>query len=331
MKRKYTFLWIDDNPDRKRSAKTLEKSMSKHVRLVEFLSVSKKNISVILDELLLATRFKYDLILIDHFLNDVSRESIKTGSSAAEYIREKKPNCPIIGVTAANMEVDLYKKSMYEALYAIANLSSQYSSVLSIAESYRLLNKKRPENNETLIELIKPSAEDKARLVTIIPDDIRRNYKDDYLLFNVSKWIRHTLMAKPGFLYDRLWVATLLGLKEESFKKVAHYFEAAKYSGLFSDEGCERWWQTKIRQIIYSRYPKDVSSFPWQLGQKLPKIAKRDYSLCHVCGKGWPETVGYTDAAARTPVQLHLRCSIAHPGFESSLYFEDIRMMKPAE
>ena len=73
-------------------------------------------------------------------------------------------------------------------------------------------------------------------------------------------------MAKPGFLYDTLWTATLLGLKEESFKKVTHLFKNAKYLGLFADKSNERWWQTQVRQIIYAKNPDDKSALPWLLG-----------------------------------------------------------------
>ncbi|MEW6738494.1 MAG: hypothetical protein AB1325_01145 [Nitrospirota bacterium] len=327
-KQKLFFMWIDDESERDRAAENLERLL--HVD-VEFKDVRGKNLITELHNIL--GGIKPDLILIDHRLDKVLADSVvETGSSVAEIIREKWPACPIVCVTAARSEdVDLHKKSIYEDLYEYPQLSEHYPSLLSIAESYRHLIQKRPQNNEDLIKSIKPPADDKNRLITIMPENIKQNYNDNSLLFNISKWVRHVLMSKPGFLYDQLWTATLLGLKANSFNKVKNIFDKAKYRGIFADTSKERWWQTGVRQILYSRFSNETSSYPWLLGRKLSGITKRDYSICHVCHKELPDTVGYTDEAAKTPVPMHRRCSITHPAFESSLYVEEIRMMKAAE
>ncbi len=330
MKRKYNFLWIDDYPARKQNLDTLKRSLNVDG---DFINVSKENIATILDRILSDPEFNYDIIVTDHFLDSAVKDSIRMGSTAAEYIRERKSDCPIIGITGAEklVDIDFHKKSIYEDLFRISSISQHYPSMLAIAKAFRTLIKKRPGNNEDLIRLLKTPKDDGERLIAVLPEDIKRNYKDKSLLINISKWIRHVFMAKPGFLYDELWTATLLGLKKESYAKVAHLFDEAKYTGLFSDEGNERWWQTQVRQMIYSKYPKDKSVFPWLLGHKLGGIGKKDYSICHVCGKELPETVGFTDEAAKTPVAMHLRCSLIHPNFESTLYYDDIRMMAPAK
>lgn len=328
MKTKYKFLWIDDNKSREDSLKTLARALSVDG---EFLDVSKKDITIEVDKTLLKNKF--DLILIDHFLDRTKENSIRTGSTVTEYIREQSPDCPIVGVTAARKatDIDFHKKSIYEDLFEEAAISDYYNSILSIAESYRALVKKRPQSNEDLIKLLK-APEDVIKLLTIvIPEVIKRNYKDRSLLINISKWIRHGLMSKPGFLYNNLWTATLLGLKEDSFIKVKHTFEKAKYNGLFTDKSDERWWQTQVRKIIYAKNPKDESAFPWQLGHKLKGITKKDHCVCYACGKEFPETVGFTDEAAKTAVPLHWQCSSIHPKFESTLYYDEIRIMVPAK
>jgi hypothetical protein len=330
MKRKFSVLWIDDDPSRKEALDTLKKILGVDG---EFINVSKENIATKVDGILSKPKFKFDIILIDHFLDSTKKESIRTGSTATEYIREKRPDCPIVGVTAAGKltDIDSHKKSIYEDLLEVSSISDHYKSILSIAETYRRLVKKRPHNNNDLIKLLKAPKDIMERLTIIIPEDVKRNYRDESLLINISKWIRQGLMSKPGFLYDNLWTATLLGLKEESFIKVKHLFEKAKYNGLFSNESNERWWQAQVRKIIYTKYQDDKLAFPWQLGHKLPMLVKKDHSFCHVCGKEFPETVGYTDEAAKTPVPMHLRCSLIHPNFENTLYYDDIRMMEPAK
>ncbi len=327
MKRKYTILWVDDDRSREKIFKNLKEKLNVNG---EFKNVANADIAATLDDLLSKTNF--DLILIDHFLEHAKPATIQTGSTAAEYIREKKPDCPIICVTAAEkaIDIDLHKKSIYEDLFKVSSISEHYASILSIAKSYQTLLKKRPESNENLTALLKAPKGDRERLKTIIPEDIKRDYEDKSLLFNISKWVRHGLMAKPGFLYNKLWSATLLGLKEESFDKVAHLFKNAKYTGIFSDAANERWWQTMIRQILYSEFPNDKAVFPWQLGHKLPGITKKDHCVCYVCNKEFPETVGYTDEAANTSRPMHLKCSLIHPNFESTLYYDDVRIMEPS-
>jgi hypothetical protein len=330
MKRKYNFLWIDDYPKREQSFATLKRSLNVTGK---FENVLNKNIAQELDRVLSDASINYDLIMVDHFLENTPKDSIKMGSTVAEYIRERKPDCPIIGITGAEklVDIDFHKKYIYEDIFKISSISQHYSSILAIAKAYRTLINKRPAKNEDLIRLLKTLNDDKERLIAVMPEDIKRNYKDKSLLINISKWVRHVLMARPGFLYDELWTATLLGLKKESFNKVNHIFEGAKYSGIFADEGHVRWWQTAIRQTIFSKFPEEKTTFPWQLGRKLAGISRKDYSTCHVCGKEFPETVGYTDEEAKTTVPMHFRCSIIHPKFESTLYYDDIRMMVPAK
>jgi hypothetical protein len=329
MKIKYSFLWIDDDQSRKEALDTLKKRLNVDG---EFINVSKENIATKVDGILSEPKFKFDIILIDHFLDDTAKNSIQTGSTTAEYIREKRPDCPIVGITAAEKatDIDYHKKSIYEDLLEVSSISDHYNSILSIAAAYRTLVKKRPQSNEDLIKLLKAPKDVKERLTIMIPEDIKRNYKDKSLLINISKWVRHGLMSRPGFLYDNLSSATLLGLKEESFVKVKNLFEKAKYNGLFSDEDNVKWWQTQIRQILYAQYPEDKSAFPWQLGHKLLKT-KKDHSVCHVCGKEFPETVGYTDETCKTRAPMHVKCSLIHPNFEITLYYDDVRIMEPAK
>ncbi|MBU1570626.1 MAG: response regulator, partial [Proteobacteria bacterium] len=154
MKEKYTFLWIDDDKNRKKSLETLKLSLSVDG---EFLDVSAKDITIEVDSVL--SKNKFDLILIDHFLDNAKpskQARIKTGSTITEYIREKRPDCPIVGITGAGMltDIDSRKKSIYEDLLEVASISNNYNSILSIAESYRRLIKKRPKNNDDLIKLL---------------------------------------------------------------------------------------------------------------------------------------------------------------------------------
>lgn len=331
MKGKIKIIWLDDNPIRVRSKKNMEEAMGVEVKFVNIKGANLK------DELtkLLKSR-KPDLIIIDHVLDKIGSSDdslIKSGSTVAEILREKWLNCPIIGVTAATPvdDVDLQKKSLYEALYSFEELSKYYASILSIAKSFQLLIRRKPQNSSDLLKLLQPPKDDKVRLETVIPSDLRSDYGNQSLPISISRWVRYTLMGRPGFLYNSLWSATLLGIKERSFEKVQRLFKEAKYNGIFADESNVRWWQTGIRQILHKEIPTEEFKNTRVLGRKLLKITRKDHSVCHACKEEDPEIVGYTDERAETPVQLHLRCSVPHPNFEKSLYFEEIRMMKGAE
>lgn len=332
MKRKLKFIWLDDNPDRVRPKKNMEETIGVEV---VFIDVKGASLGDKLSELFKSS--KPDLIIIDHVLDKIRMSDdglIRYGSTVAEIVREKWLNCPIIGVTAApRIEgVDLQKKSLYEALYPIEEFSMYYDSILSIAESFQTLTKRRPQSVSGLLKLLNPPKDDIVRLSAVIPDDLKSNYGNKSLSISISKWVRYILLEKPGFLYDSLWAATLLGIKEKGFDKVKKIFKKAKYDGIFADQSNEKWWQTRIREMLYKRFAAKNLQNTRILGRQLPGMdEKRDFSVCYACKGDEPEIVGYTDEKAEKRVQLHLRCSVLHPNFEKSLYFEEIRMMKGAE
>jgi hypothetical protein len=193
------------------------------------------------------------------------------------------------------------------------------------------MKRNRPKDVNDILKLLLAPQNDKKRLKSIMPEDIKGHLGDKSLLTNISKWVRYTLLAKPGFLYDGLWTATLLGIRETSFSKVHKIFEKAKYTGIFSDDNNKRWWQSRLKEILYSKVKDNNANPPWVLGHKLPNITKKDHSICHVCEKEFPETVAYIDVSSTRREPMHLRCTVSHPSFESTLFFEEIRMMKAAE
>lgn len=329
MSNKLNIFWIDDDSSRKKESESLGNRVKANV---DFISVEKQ---VLLDELnKILSKQMPDLILMDHRLNDVKGSGIEAGSIAAEILREKWQDCPIVCITAVPLkDIDLHKQSIYEAVFEIEKISEYDSTLLSIARSFQELQKKRPQDKDDFIGILKAPEDDRVRLESILPRELKNkeDYQDKSLLLNISRWVRHTLTAKPGFLYDSLWTATLLGIKEESFKKVEKIFEDAKYNGIFADESNERWWQSKLKEILFSQFPDSDSVYPWELGRKLPGIQESDFSKCYKSGEEYPETVAYTDEKAKTREPMRLRYTVPHPNFEKLLFFEEIRMMKGAE
>ena len=326
--KKTTFLWIDDESERIRDARNLARSLN--IKVI-FEDVRNKELAEILQHILSGP--EPDLVLIDHRLDKVLGGGIiQTGSTTAEVIREKWVECPIVCVTAVGLkDIALQKKSIYEQVIEHSELTENYPLLISLAKSFKFLRKKKPKDVNGLLRLIRVPKADRVRLTAILPEELKRNYDDKSVPISISRWVRHTLMSKPGFLYDQLWAATSLGIKEQSFKKVQDAFVEARYKGIFADEGNQRWWQTRIKEILYSKFPADEGQFTWELGLKLDGVTKQDHSACYVCKKVFPEIVGFTDETAQTRKPMHLRCSVSHPGFEKALFFEEIRMMKAAE
>jgi len=327
MSKNLKFIWVDDDPARETEAHNIEKRLNVSV---DFQNVKNQNLSTVLETI--KSGRKPDLIIMDHRLQDVESDLFKTGSTVAEIIREKWPVCPIVCVTAVEpKEIDSHKRFIYEDVFDISNISNYYLSLLSIAQSFKKLQSKKIENIEQLIRFLKVPKEDKEKLITILPDILKKGFSDTGLPLFIYKWARKTLIEKPGFLYDRLWAATLLGIKEESFHKVAEIFKKAKYTGIFADDNNERWWQSSLRKILSSTITDSDSIYPWALGRKLPGISPKDFSKCHVSGEEYPETVAFIDEESSSRAQMCLRYTIPHPGYEEALFFEEIRMMKAAE
>jgi hypothetical protein len=256
MNPKLKFMWIDDDEARKKSSLVLEKLLGISM---EFVNLRGKFLRNELDGIL--SRPSPDLVLLDHRLDRVAESlipkgSIATGSTVAEIIREKWLECPIVCVTAVEIEeVALHKRERYEDVFRYSNMSQYYGTLLAIAHSFRLMKKNRPQNLNDLLNLLKAPMNDRVRLTEIAPKELKGEFEDKGILLSISKWVRHILMARPGFLYDRLWAATLLGIKEPSFGKIAGMFEKAKYTGIFSDSNFPLWWKSKMQEILYKKDP----------------------------------------------------------------------------
>jgi len=329
MTRLLKFIWIDDNPKRENAAKNLEKL--KKVK-VFFYDVRNKDLYGELQSII-RDRNQPDLLLIDDNLDKVTGGLIRKGSTTAEILRESWPDCPVVCITAVKLDdISLHRQDIYEEVVEAKNLSDHYGLLLSIAGAFNAIRRKPVRDTSGIIRLLKAPAIDKDRLVIVMPEVLKAHIKDKSFIMNLSRWVRHTLLCRPGFLYDKLWAATLLGVKETSFKKIQKHFIAAKYSGIFADDRNERWWQSQLRSIIATLVADKEETSPWMLGRSLPSIKKRDYSLCYACNKELPETVAYIDdtpTSSRAP--MHLRCTVAHPKYENSLFYDEIRMMKAAE
>ncbi len=325
MTEKLKIVWIDDNPEREKDAKNLGESLSAQVK---FIGLKNKSVDEKLSELILGE--EPDLILMDHSLNNADSITYKTGSTAAFYIREQWPNCPIISITGVSLsEVDVRHKAAYEGMYPIDAISNNYFVIQAVALGFREMKKRQLTSIDAIIDLLKSSEEDGEKIKKILPKEIKENLEDKSLLVEIYRWFSSVLLERPGFLYNRIWVATFLGLNQEGFAKVENIFENAKYKGVFSNKTQERWWKSKVLNILGEEV--EEIGLPWEIGRNLSDISPNDFSKCYVAGENFPETVAAEDTTSDANWHpMKLKNTEAHPSFENMLFFEELRIMKPA-
>ena len=320
---RFKFIWIDDDPERIGVATNLGRRLKVDI---EFTSLRKLNVEYVLAKIL--KKAQPDLVIIDHRLDTAASELIRTGFMSAAFIREKWPACPIICVTGIDKDnFNSQQHSLYQETYEISDISSHDTEILSIAESFKHLRLRKFKDIEMLLSVLKVPDDDKYKLASILPQEIKEHITDKNLAVHLSKWIRKTLFARPGFLYNRLWVSTLIGVKEESFKKVEYLFASSKYEGIFHNKSDQRWWKSEVLDILGTQV--SAIGLPWEIGRFLPKIKKSDYSIDYVNNEAYPETVAFVDQTIDSKqYPMRIKYTEPHPNYEDMLFFEKIRMMK---
>jgi hypothetical protein len=323
MSRKLKFIWIDDDAGREMSAINLGKQLD-----VECYFINVKPVDV--DYMLKVDQIKPDFILIDHNLTDIGTGKIKKGSTVAALIREMHPTIAIACITGQESKsIDSQQRLSYETVFSYDDIKDHYLSMYSIAESYRKLKTNQPKDTSELFNLMKVPNEDLKKLENICPHEIKENFNDPGIFANISQWIRNVLVERPGFLYDRLWAATLLGLNESGFKKVEILFLSARYNGPFADQSKERWWKADLLKILSQKVP--TFGLPWERGRLLlPKLTARHFSKDYYSNdeEEYPEVVAFLDETTSVRQQMKLKYTVPHPRYEKLLFFEEIRMMK---
>lgn len=118
-----------------------------------------------------------------------------------------------------------------------------------------------------------------------------------------AQWVRHTLMAYPGVLYDGLTAACFLGLSLDSFGsgKIAEFFGEARYGGPFFEES-ERWWTSLLlRKATTHMLDVKEPGPPMAFGQ-LWRRRNRAATLSH-CNSSGEEPADCVCYVLREPVR----------------------------
>jgi hypothetical protein len=143
-------------------------------------------------------------------------------------------------------------------------------------------------------------------LIDCIPGEFKSPW-DQGTPHAFARWIWHTLMGRPGFLYDWLEVSTLLGLKQEGLSKLTKLLSKCKYAGAFASASRPRWWVSKVRQQVREITKAKPTEPLWELGRKLVDD-KNLFSKCHgASGRDIvPNVVAFSDGRLQKRVQTRI-------------------------
>jgi hypothetical protein len=325
MSTKDQILWIDDDESRKQQSDNLKEKTG--INTV-FISLRNKNVPKIIADI--RSKYNPSLIIIDHVLsNTASGEWAQLGSTLVGFFRETWEKCPIIGITAAkNLKKIDTEKYAYNELVNFIDFSNYINCIPNIIKGFKQCSKVKDINE--WIELLKPPKDEMERISTCIPHDMKIDVEKKGFANRSYSWFNKKFYRLPGFLYNKEWVATFIGVKIDAVDKYLKYLDDAKYNGIFNNPDDTRWWKAKLYQSIYSKC-KDknaASRIPQDVANEEFKVENKFRSKCHVCGKQWPEIMAYVDNSENASLkQMHLRCTLAHPLYEYEPMFEEIRVM----
>lgn len=327
--RKLRFVWFDDKkakPEAYRKAIEAgpqDSSLRCSLEVVELKQEIIKTLATWLDE---SAGKLPDLVILDHVLN--SKDAFKAkGSSLAHLLRGAHRDVPIVCVTAAydqRRAFDQEDISEYSELFLYRDLADHIEDLYAIAKDFPKLSVSGVDVRRHIVDLLNAPRKDAADLSTVLPEEFR-SQAHGTTEHRIAKWILGTLFKRPGFLYDTVHVATLLGLTEPGFLKVQDYFKRAVYRGVFATKTCPRWWASEVRRIVFDLVPADTADVTQRAGRQLPHISARDFSKCFITKSPEPppEVVALIDSDAHIyqPVVGNFARAIEEdvsvpPGFE---------------
>jgi hypothetical protein len=331
--KKYKFVWIDDKTQKAEAFRPSIEAGPKKSNLSALVEVLQVTQQILQDLETWSTKWQTavpDLFIIDHVFNLPLPLALQ-GSSVAHLLRGKFPSTPMICVTAKTDSpntLDQEDLVEYIALFPYTKLEEDIDDLYAIARDFRKLRASGKKVREHLVDCLKPPARDREDLLRILPEEFQ-NQLHGTTQHNMARWIYNILLQRPGFLYDQLNAATLLGLTTEGFAKVEPLFTKASYKGVFEMVSKPRWWVSELRRLLFKMVSDTAPDEPQLAGRTLPGVAKGHYSRCYISKttEPPPDTVVYVDAtpnAGRKVVRQEF--SAAHPkdvgvlaGFEAPL------------
>ena len=322
--KKIRITWFDDDARRVEKFRPVLEHGRPGARVtLEFVPVKSSALIDLQTWLESAQDHPPDLVIIDHVFAYAPALPFKLqGSSVAHLLRLALASVPMVCVTAKfDKKPDLFDEedlSEYTALFPFQHLGQHLESLFAIARDFKKLQVDTEPLREHVIDCVKAPKWDRERVLQILPEEFRGG-KVHTTSHRVARWIWNAFLYRPGFLYDRLAAATLLGLNEDGFRKVEDLFTKALYKGVFSTTSEPRWWVSTLLREIYRIAPESAESSQ-HLGRKLPGIHTDDFSVCFSTKLATPppDSVVYVDASPSAKrVAVSRKFSERHPSDQS--------------
>ena len=256
-----------------------------------------------------------DLFMVDHDLQQAIRQGglqLK-GSSLAHLLRLNLPNTPIVCVSNQSLnsrDFDWEQLSEYTHVFPLSQLNhpEHIELIFAIALDYPKICFGATDNvRRDIVNALVPPEADREALFAVLPEEFEAHVEHQTTPHRIARWILNVFMDRPGFLLDALGAATLVGLKEDAFLRIApQVFTRAEYLGPFSTAARKLWWASQLSEILYARLPHEVSLPPQLAGRRLPDITPQDYSVCGATGESSPppDVVAYLDEQKRGRVAM---------------------------
>jgi hypothetical protein len=225
-----------------------------------------------------------DVVVVDQRLDVRSeRDIIQRGSTVAVAIRAQTPSIPLVGVSGANpAEFSLLQIEQFVDVLSrdAINRGDCIPDLYAIADGFSVLRKSQKPSwrvdKRALIRLLRVPAEDEEMLYSCLPGEFKRIW-DPETPHAFARWVLHTLMSRPGFLYDDLELATLLGLRLAGLERIHPHFSACEYKGVFNCVSRRRWWVSRVRSEARRLTGASFSIPIWQIGREL--VGRRRQAL----------------------------------------------------
>jgi hypothetical protein len=300
--KKLRFVWIDDQPKKVEDYRAAIQHGIQHPKVTASIELIEVKTGL-LNELQTWTEKKRskppDLFIIDHVFNPTLPFKLN-GSSVAHLLRNTFPATPMVCVTAkydSPKSFDQDDLSEYTAIFAYSQLSQSMDDIFTIARDFPKLAPGAAGPKEHLIKCIKAPQRDREQLLALLPEELQ-NPTHAATQHRMARWIYSVLLPRPGFLYDRLHIATLLGLTVGGFAKVEERFAKAVYRGVFATSKNPHWWLSEVHRLLFGGAVEATSNVPQLAGRALPGIKQNDFSVCYVSKKSDPppDVIAMADA-----------------------------------
>lgn len=327
------FVWFDDGRGLDRWKEVIQSAGLSWTPAIEasleIEGVKKDFVSYLEGWIKLNRKKPPNLFLIDHNYNQNHSFGLD-GSTISHLLKNEFPLVPRVCITGQNPKrIDREAISEYLKVFEKPKLDDSIDELFVIAKDFISLKfESDGKLSSRLLKCIKAPTAEAEGLLGIFPVEVHDTLHQT-TPHRMARWIINELLKRPGCLYDKLEVATLLGLSTEGFQKIAHLFEQAKYKGIFAFPQNQKWWVSEVYRTLYETLCPGSTDRPQETGRRIQGITDKYYSVCGVTGDSQPppDVVAYVDGtedAERLPVrkeytEIHPRHSEARPGFDALL------------